>query len=267
MKYYKSKYYSLLSEISTFYDNISEKYDLIYNYNQEFNITISNTLHTLMKANDFSSIADFGCGTGNVLEQLSKLDKELKLFGFDISEKSINLAKKKFIGIKNIKLFVCDWLNIKKLSMEKFDIIICIGNTLNHFPQSIQKIILKEMANLLNSNGLLIVDSYKNWNKDLKGKIVFEPRGITLKKGHIYQTCVFSKYGRYTAQRNVCLTDYEIDNNNLGIVRKYQQYIIQQYGFIINNNFKPNEFNFEAISNFSLNNKFITYKFFKLKRK
>src|SRR5438067_4785296 len=52
----------------------------------------------LLKQNSFAfeTLGEIGCGSGEILVQLStKLPETIKLFGFDISKDAINIAKRK----------------------------------------------------------------------------------------------------------------------------------------------------------------------------
>lgn len=51
---------------------------------------------------DYSRVLDVGCGTGNFLGKLEKLNRGLTLFGVDESEKMIEVARGKFENIKFI---------------------------------------------------------------------------------------------------------------------------------------------------------------------
>ncbi len=68
--------------------------------------------YNVINRNKYSSIFDIGCGNGFFLNEVKKKYPRIKIFGSDISSKSIRLSKK----IKNIKLIKCDAFNINKWS-------------------------------------------------------------------------------------------------------------------------------------------------------
>jgi len=102
------------------------------------------------------SIIDIGCGTGNVLYELTKKDPYL-LAGIDMSPKSIAIAKNK---LKNSKaeLKVGDAENKLPWGDKTFDIAVLTA-TIHHFPNP--KKVLDEVFRVLKSEGrIIIADPY-----------------------------------------------------------------------------------------------------------
>ncbi|MEK7079450.1 MAG: methyltransferase domain-containing protein, partial [Patescibacteria group bacterium] len=51
-----------------------------------------------------SSLLDVGCGSGILIQKLLSLNRDIKLFGLDITPKMVEVAKKKFTNNSNIKI-------------------------------------------------------------------------------------------------------------------------------------------------------------------
>ena len=104
-----------------------------------------------IKIKDNIKILDVGCGTGDSLVYLFKHNKNLKLYGLDISENMLKIAKKK-LGNKAILKFG----DVEKIPFKsnEFDYVI---NTeaFHHFPNS--NLAIKEMSRVLKKSGKLII--------------------------------------------------------------------------------------------------------------
>jgi SAM-dependent methyltransferase len=104
-------------------------------------------------------ILDVSCGTGYHLSMFAKWG--YKGVGIDISELNIEhaklLAQKTSVSDK-LEFVLGDILELEKhFPEEKFDFIFCIGNTLSIFDISKRKQIISQMLNLLNKNGLILI--------------------------------------------------------------------------------------------------------------
>lgn len=99
-----------------------------------------------------SSIIDIGCGTGNVLLQLSKKNPRL-LAGIDISPKSIVIAKNK---LKNFKTELKVGDAEKKLPWKNktFNVAV-LTSTIHHFPHPEK--VLVEVFRILKLKGRIII--------------------------------------------------------------------------------------------------------------
>jgi len=105
-----------------------------------------------------ASILDVGCGWGLLLKQLSLLDRNLKLFGIDISPEMVKVAKNNFL--ENLEI------EIKEGSADKlpykdntFDYVTCILS-FHHHPNSLRS--LQEMNRVLKPGGqLILLDAFK----------------------------------------------------------------------------------------------------------
>ena len=99
-----------------------------------------------------SKILDVGTGTGNLLAFLEKKNKKLDLYGIDISEKMLSVARKKVRYAHFFKLSVLD-IN-KKFKESSFDYIFVI-DAFHHFPE--QEEVMHNFHKILKNRGALII--------------------------------------------------------------------------------------------------------------
>lgn len=118
-----------------------------------FNI-VKKTVNSV-KIKNGSKILDIGCGTGNLLFLLEKQNKELKLYGIDVSEKMLKIAKKKVKGavLMNISASYID----KKFTREFFDYIFIV-DVFHHIPE--KEKLMKVFYKILKKNGKLIITDF-----------------------------------------------------------------------------------------------------------
>jgi ubiquinone/menaquinone biosynthesis C-methylase UbiE len=99
---------------------------------------------------EYKSVLDVGCGTGNFLFELFKR-KKVALAGIDISEKMLNVAKKRLgkeADLRNGDSERLPWKN------NSFDIVTCT-DSFHHYPNP--KAVLNEMRRVLNPGGKVII--------------------------------------------------------------------------------------------------------------
>ena len=119
-------------------------YKAIYNINEDF-------FSFLKSYSTHSDILDYGCGTGNSLKKVLKFNPN-KLIGIDISEVSIEKAKKIFKGDNSKLELIVD--NCEKTSFKKnmFDVVYGTG-ILHHLNISM---CLNEIDRILKPGGKLL---------------------------------------------------------------------------------------------------------------
>lgn len=106
-------------------------------------------INRVMNANA-KKILDVGCGTGNVLMKLN-INKDLNLYGLDISEKMIETAKKNLGNKVELKIGDSEYMPWED---DFFDVIVC-NASFHHYPNP-EKVLL-EMKRVLKSKGTLII--------------------------------------------------------------------------------------------------------------
>jgi len=117
------------------------------------------------------NILEIGCADGNKIFQYKRLLKAQNACGVDLSSQAINYGKKKYKGVKLLKL---SSLEINKIKIN-FDLIIC-GFFLYHLDR---EDIFKQFEIIykkLNKNGLLIIEDFdplfKHTNQNKHNKSV-----------------------------------------------------------------------------------------------
>ncbi|CUT05639.1 class I SAM-dependent methyltransferase [Candidatus Kryptonium thompsonii] len=151
----KFETYGKVKSASDFYDELSEDYmDMI-----EFSSKVeseSEIFKTIVSEYKITRCLDAGCGVGLHSIILSKLGVEV--LGIDISasmiEKARELAQR--FGV-SAEFEVLDFSLIKEKYKEKFELVLCIGNTLPHLINEKDLLIaLRNFYNALVPNGILI---------------------------------------------------------------------------------------------------------------
>lgn len=104
------------------------------------------------------SLLDVGCGSGSLLITLKQSGYNCS--GLDLSESMLEIARKKItMNHLQIPLHLDNMITFKL--EEKFDIITCFFDTLNHLDNEIDLTnTLVNMQNHLNDNGVLLVDLF-----------------------------------------------------------------------------------------------------------
>lgn len=109
---------------------------------------------------------DAGCGTGDAVISLGEQLKDTRseIVALDFSKSSLNIAKKRanIRELKNITFVNDSVMNIPNLNLGKFDLIICTG-VLHHLENP--KEALKNLANVLKKDGLLIIMVYGKYGR------------------------------------------------------------------------------------------------------
>lgn len=131
------------------YNQIAKYYDEVIGKGFETNEYIRKKI--LIYNRDVKAVLELGCGTGNNLQTFKK---EFSLTGIDISAEMLKIAKKKIPGadfyLKDLRNFRFD---------KKFDLIICLFDTLNHILLFNEwKRLFTNVNSHLNKNGLFIFD-------------------------------------------------------------------------------------------------------------
>ena len=157
----------LENQSTKFYDRFASKYDVMISekrYNED-----SLFFKSIFKKYNVKSVLDCSCGTGKHVLRFSKLG--FKATGSDISLEMINKARESAhtLGI-DVDFVQADFKRLDEVLDEKFDCVICVGNSLNH--ELAEKGILsalRSMHNVLNDRGVVIIQG-RNLPKWVKEK-------------------------------------------------------------------------------------------------
>jgi len=165
-------------DASGFYDDISGNYDEMFNFEKDLT-TAKSVIAKLKEQFEFKSALDIGCGTGSFTLALAQ--NGIKVTGMDLSNSMIDAAKKNSLAYGLNIDFINSGMNEMLSNIDgKFDLIMCMGNTLPHL---LDKKDLSAMTSackqLLNPGGHLILNLL-NYDRVLgaKERVI----GITLGK-------------------------------------------------------------------------------------
>ena len=163
---------------SDFYNDIAGEYDQMFEFQSDL-ATAKKLVAELKERFDFKNVLDIGCGTGSLTLALARAGT--KCVGMDLSSGMIKKARKNTAEYADqIELINCGIADISKYADGKFDLIICIGNTIPHLlnTEELDKM-FADCSQLLNPGGHLAVNLL-NYDRvlDAKDRIV----GITRNK-------------------------------------------------------------------------------------
>lgn len=148
------------------WENLAHKYNNLWVQKYSLGPTRREVLKIvlpLLKENNKLRILDIGCGTGQLIKEISNEYEDVNYLGIDVAENMIKEAKNNNLKNKNIKFKTCP---IEKFNTkDKFDIIICT-HAFPYFPNKEE--VLKKIYKLSNKNAnIVIVNSSTNSLKDL----------------------------------------------------------------------------------------------------
>ena len=99
----------------------------------------------------FEAILDIGCGTGALLQMIQQKKKDARLFGVDLSEKMIQVAKEKLGGKADLRVSDSEKLPFPN---DAFDLVMCTYS-FHHYPNP--SAVLSEVRRVLAPGGRLIL--------------------------------------------------------------------------------------------------------------
>jgi len=104
-------------------------------------------------------VLDAGCRVGDY--SIGLINKGAKnVYGIDLSEECINVAKKRFPNNKNLEFRQRDIQNLKIFKDSTFDIVICVGTIFYLSPEGMKKA-LDEFARITKPQGIILVLFHK----------------------------------------------------------------------------------------------------------
>jgi len=139
-----------MNKTEKFWDKVADKFD---KRSQKLDQTEIKTLENTKKyLNVSDTVFDYGCGTGAMAIEIS--DNVKKIHGIDISQKMIDVAKRKAAErkIENID-FAHSTIFDERYKRESFDVILAFN--IQHFLEDTQKVMTR-INELLKPKGLLI---------------------------------------------------------------------------------------------------------------
>lgn len=118
-----------------------------------------------LKQNNLSdkklNFLDFGCGIGITSKFFKKYLPKASIYGVDVSQEEIKVAKKNSKNLKDIKFSHFDGHNIP--FKEKFDVIF-VANVFHHIKRSEQKKVVENIYRKLAKNGYLFIFEHNPLN-------------------------------------------------------------------------------------------------------
>lgn len=149
------------------YDAMADEYDWLFSdhdMRQGVAINLPATAHLLSTFPPGSSVLDAACGTGVDAAVLAR--RGHRVWAADASSAMVSKAQSRFAqeGL-DVTVVQAEWAKLPASMRERFDIALCIGNSLVH-AQSREGTVraLQGLAGVLRPNGRLVVDS-RNWEK------------------------------------------------------------------------------------------------------
>ena len=123
---------------------------------------VKKIIYPLLDTGKELNILDIGCGTGQLIKEISNDYANFNYRGIDVAANMIEEAKKNNQGSKAV-FQVCPVENYK--TEDKYDVIICT-HSFPYFPD--KELMMKKIANMCKENGqVIIVNSSTNSPKDL----------------------------------------------------------------------------------------------------
>ncbi len=137
-----------------YWNKLAHKYDDIVT--DAFTYGRSNTVAEVIEryASPNLDVADFGCGPGKMLPLLAS--KFHKVYGYDFSDKLLEIAKKRCRGLKNVEIGNAD-LSQTVDHLPQVDVIVSLNAVIMPDPQ-LRLGFLHGMASRLKSGGHLILN-------------------------------------------------------------------------------------------------------------
>ncbi|MBI4973947.1 methyltransferase domain-containing protein [Candidatus Roizmanbacteria bacterium] len=165
------------------------------NYDNPFtSITFRQTnsqIVKLLNPKPNSSLLDVGCGSGILIQKLLSLNRNMKLYGLDITPKMVEVAKKKFKNNPNVEITQGSAINMP-YENNSFDYVTC-ASSFHHHPDPLQSV--KEMVRVLKPGGkLLILDMCI---EGLLRKLLFKIENVYHNEGKVFRLTNREMYDLY----------------------------------------------------------------------
>lgn len=221
---------------ASYWDNRVKKYGhtgwadrIIYAFDQKARLKAVREI--IKKLNIKKDLAlDFGAGVGDFSELLSRDFKSV--IAFDISEKAVNIARKYYGQIKNIKFIYGDFLKEIDIKDDSLDLVLTV-TVLGHINDTNEVCkILDIFKRKLNKNGYLIVfenastdkknnDQYQRFTSFGEWQSLFEKTGFRLNKFYGFyhpEECPSESYRKYRDKLRIFNTNRYLDKISIEII-------------------------------------------------
>ena len=151
-----------MSEKLSFYDYMAQYFNRIFPLSKE---RLNFTFSTLKKSKVY---LDIGCSVGELCIEMTK--KGAHVWGLDLNQKMINIAKKKSDALNlSIQFIVGNMLHVSQYFNENFfSLITCYGNTLVHLDSYEEVVIFFKQVYSLLQSGRIFVFQILNYDLILK---------------------------------------------------------------------------------------------------
>ena len=135
----------------TFYSDISQVYDDLFPVSPEQ----KTLLDALAGDGTVRSVTDCGCGTGAQLRPFAAAG--LACLGFDPDSSLIAIARRKLAAFPRTRAEVGGFADLPRLASSPSDLLMCLGNSLVHVPQTEVSRFLSDAAKALNPAGTVLL--------------------------------------------------------------------------------------------------------------
>jgi len=186
-----------------------ELYDLQVNWSQR--LEKEKFFFTgILKQRKVTNLLDIGCGTGYHAQFFS--DYVERITAVDPSDEMINYARENVIKSKNIELLKCGFEDLEKLVAGKYDLIVCLGNTLPLLGNRRNvKLALKNTRKKLADGGLAIFQFLNFEPKIIEKNSYYQPKIFT-KDNKKYIFMKHFEYGKLKTRADFIITVLDIQD-------------------------------------------------------
>lgn len=101
------------------------------------------------------NIIEIGCGVGDIIYRMAQKYPKANCIGFDVSPKSIEIAKSIF-GKENLRFILADDISLVESVNQKFDLIFLI-DVFEHIPVGLRENIFKFIKNTISETGIVFM--------------------------------------------------------------------------------------------------------------
>jgi SAM-dependent methyltransferase len=209
----RNSYADIITDTAKFYAQISLFYAEIYpdlaNSEREFARKI---IEHVPSGNEIKKVLDSACGVGYLVKALN--DMGFDAYGTDLSTQQVACAKKSNQGVKE-KFLATDWRDLADhFKKGTFDLVLCVGPSIHHIPQRFVRSSLASMVSVLRTDGILVLETLREYDTYLSPKELFKPRGCVVDAN---QHCHFSLFidhdvKKYSFVRDVIHLKYEANS-------------------------------------------------------